>query len=760
MNYNDPRYPIERGGAYRGVVAINDPDRTNMLYPSEAGYYDEPDDIGIDFWGVVRVLWLRKWMILAITLLGLAVAFMLTLRVVPLYIATTTIEIQSEDVQIIEGTNVGPDLVADSTYMETQYRLLRSRFLAERVAEELNLINDDRYAFAGSPRDVRVLQAARRIVGGLRVAPAGRSRVVGVSFVSAYPQEAARIANAVAETFIQSNLERKYNTTAFAREFLDERLATTKTALEESERKLVEYAENQDLLDIAGNTSGAGSLDENSILALNNELSDAESERIKAEQAYRAAIETPPYRELLQSTTLTQLRQSRSTLLSDYQEMLGRFKPDYPDMVRLQTRIDLIEDDIQAESDAISSSILTDFKVAFDAAVAREESLRSRVAELRLGLQDERNRRIEYRILQREVETIRAQYEALLQRSKEVSIASGVGSSNISIVDPALVPGRPFQPNLMRSMLQALVVSLALGVGLAFALNFIDNTIKTPEDLRNKLGIPAIGVIPKLSRKKDVIVDVLNEPKSQISEAFASARTALEFATEEGAPRSLLITSTRPGEGKTSTTIALATTFAKGGKSVLIIDADMRKPSFVIDSGKSIGLSGLLTGHDALHDHVVRSKTEGLSILPSGVIPPNPAQILSGPRLREIIEAAEQLFDLVIIDSPPVLSFTDSPRLGSVVEGALIVVQAGSIRTPAAKRTVAQMFDARTNVLGGVLTKFDAKKAGYEYSYYYSSYGRRAYAYVENDKKGDSKRRVMIEAAPDDDENDETELWA
>lgn len=760
MSNDNRRYPVDRGGVYNGVVPIHEPDRGNMLYPSDLTYQEEPEQDGFDFWAILRIVLSRKWMILAITILGLAAAFVLTLRVVPLYQATATIEIQPQEVQIFEGSNVGPDLVADNTYMETQYRIMRSRFLAERVAEELNLTNDARYANAQSPRDSRVLQAAGQIVGGLRVSPSGRSRVVNVTYISAFPQEAARIANSVAETFIQSNLERKYNTTAFAREFLDERLATTKRDLEESERTLVVYAEEQGLLDIGGNTNGAGTLDENSIVALNNDLSDAESDRIKAEQAYRSAAQTPPYRELLQSTRLTELRQTRSTLISDYQEMLGRFKPDYPDMIRLQTRINLIEDDIEQESDAIVASIVNDLKIDYQAAVAREASLRSRVAELRTGLQDERSRRIEYRILQREVETIRAQYEALLQRSKEVSIASGVGSSNIAMVDAALVPGRPFQPNLPRALLQALVLSLALGVGLAFALNFIDDTIKSPEDLRNKLGLPPIGIIPKLSGKKDVVVDALNEPKSQISEAFASARTALEFATEDGAPRSLLVTSTRPGEGKTSTTIALATTFAKGGKSVLIIDGDMRKPSFVIDSSRSIGLSGLLTGHDALHDHVVRSKTEGLSILPSGTVPPNPAQLLSGPRLREIIEAAEQLFDIVIVDSPPVLSFTDSPRLGSVVDGALIVVQAGLIRTPAAKRTVTQMYEARTNVLGGVLTKFDAKKAGYEYSYYYSSYGRDAYAYVESDKKSDAKRKVLIEAAVDEDESDESERWA
>lgn len=757
MSDKNRRYPVDRSSEYAGVVPIHDPDRANFLYPSDVGYYDEPEKEGVDFWGVVRIVMSRKWMILAITLIGVALSIALTLRVTPLYSATATIEIQQQDVQVIEGTAVGPTYYGGDAYMETQYRLLRSRFLAERVAEELNLPNDARYAFPGSSREGRLRQAAGKIVGGLSVAPAGRSLVVNVSYISPHPQEAARIANAVVESFIQTNLERKYNTTAFAREFLDERLTTTKAALEDSERRLGQYAEEQGLLDI-----GAGSLDETSIVALNAELGTAESERIKAEQDYRAALATPPSRELVESGTLTAMRQNRAELISDYQQMLSQFKPDYPDMVRLQARIDLLDDNIAEESETIVQSIMDELKASFDAAIARENSLRSRVDELKGDLRDERNRRIQYRILQREVETIRAQYEALLQRSKEISISSGIGSSNISFVDEALVPGAPFQPNLNRSIMQALILSFAFGIGLAFALNFIDDTIKTPDDVRAKLGLPTIGVVPKHTNKKDLITHTLNDPKSVISEAFASARTALEFATEDGAPRSLLITSTRPNEGKTTTTIAMATTFARGGKRVLIIDADMRKPSFIIDSNESIGLSGLLTGHESLQDHVVQSKTEGLSILPAGIVPPNPAQLLSGPRLREVIEAAEELYDIVIVDSPPLLSFTDSPRLGSVVGGALLVLQAGLIRTPAAKRTVSQLYDSRTNIIGGVLTKFDPKKAGFEYGYYYSSYSSGARSYVES-KKDSAQRKILIEAAPDvlePEEHDESEKWA
>ncbi|MEL7111015.1 MAG: polysaccharide biosynthesis tyrosine autokinase [Pseudomonadota bacterium] len=711
----------------------------------------------------VKIILLRKWMILAVVIAGVCASVVMTLRETPMYRATATMEVQRQEVRIFEGSGVGPTVVADATYMETQFRLLRSRLLAQRVAEDLNLANDPRYANQDAPRDRRVLQAAGQIVGGLRVTPAGNSQLVNVTFISPHRVEASRIANAMVETFIQTNIERKYNTTTFAREFLEERISVTKALLEESERNLVAYAEAQGILDIGGSESGVNTLDENSIVALNNELSAAESERIKAEQEYRAASESETYRELLDSATLERLRGQRADLQTDYQEMLGQFKPEFPDMQRLQARIDAIDADIQRESRAIISSL----RAEYDAAVAREDSLRSRVGELRAGLQDDRSRRIQYGILQREVETIRSQYQALLQRSKEVSIESGIGSSNVSMVDEALQPGLPFEPNLRRTIMQSVFLSLCFGVGLAFLLNFIDDRIKTPEDIRNKLSLPTIGVVPKISRKKNAIVEELQEPKSRISEAFASARTALEFSTESGVPRSILVTSTRPGEGKTSTTLSIATVFAKGGKNVLIIDADMRKPSFMTDVKKTVGLSGLLTSSEDLIDHVVQTKTDGLSLLPSGVIPPNPAQLLSGPRLREIVEEAEQHFDIVVVDSPPVLSFTDSPRLGAAVEGAVVVIQCGLIRSPSALRTVSQLYESRTNVLGAVLTKFDAKKAGYEYSQYYSSYGYRAYDSVDYKPSKQSKRQVLIEARVDDEfvddessNSDESKRWS
>lgn len=749
MSYRDDR-DGRRGVAVpmTGVVPLREQPPQHLLHPRDDEFV-EPDAGGFDFWHTLQVLLARKWMILSITLCGVLIGAMLALRATPMYRAAATIEIQRQEAQIMEGANVEPLVVADAEYMATQYELLRSRSLAQRVADTLDLASDPLYANQTLTRSERLDQSANRILQGLRVSPAGRSRVVKVEFVSPSPTETARISNAVVDNFIQSNLERKYNTTAYAREFLEERLAVTKAALEKSERELVAYAERQGILDLSSGEQTGVNLDTNSLIKLNEDLAAAESDRIEKEQRYLQARDNPSSSPLLESASLQTLKARQSELNAQYQEMLGKFKPDYPDMVSLRTRIDAVSQEIEAETRAILIALEGEYK----AALAREESLLSRVEQLKDEVQSQRNRRIQYTILQREVDTARSQYEALLNRLKEVSIAAGVGSSQVSIVDRAVVPKLPFEPNLSRVILQSLILSLGLGIAIAFALNFIDDTIKTPEDVRKKLGLPAIGIIPRIAKKGAMVMDALDDPKSGISEAFVSARTALEFTTDAGAPRSLLVTSTRPSEGKTSSTISLARAFSRIGRSVLIIDADMRKPSFVVENGSSVGLSGLLTSDSMLVDHAIQSDTPGLWLLPSGVIPPNPAELLSGGRLRQIIREAEEAFDIVIVDSPPVLSFADAPLLGSACAGAVVVVQSGSIRRPAVERTLGRLHESRTNLLGIILMKFDPKTAGYDYGQYYSAYGSAAYNYVElsGSAKERARRRIKLQAADDDD---------
>jgi capsular exopolysaccharide synthesis family protein len=685
----------------------------------------------------------RAWLILGILAMGVAGAFAWFLSQTPMYRASATLEFQRQESQVIKQGEVQPVSIADGEYMATQMALLRSRALAERVAELLDLPSDAGFANPASDRAARLTQAAGAITRGLKVATVARSRIIEVSFENADPATAARVANTTAEAFIQTTLERKYNATAYARSFLEERLASTKASLEEAERNLVAYSRDKQILDLSGTSAAGtagtqgGSLDTTSLIALNQALTTAQAERITAEQRFTEARASGVAREALESAPLSALRAERLKLNSEYQEKSARFTPEFPAMKELAARIESIDKEIDAER----ARILTVLEAEYRAAQGRETLLQARVEQLKGQVQDLRTRSIDYTILAREVDTLRAQYEALLQRFKEVSIASGIGTSQISIVDRAEPPGRPFEPNLRRTLTLAIFFSLVIAIGLAMFLEYLDDSVAHPDDIKTKLGLALLGVIPKLKGKESVIGQ-LQDARSQVTEAFASVRTALQFATDSGAPKVIHITGVRPSEGKTSCVTGLAISFAGIGKRVLIIDADMRRPSFMADPGVSVGVSGLLTSEASLRDNVIPGAVENVFLLPAGVIPPNPAELLSSPRLSRILEDASLLFDVVLVDSPPVLGFADSPTLSAACEATVLVLQAGGVRRPTALRTLDRLQAARGHIIGAILTKYDLKKAGDNIAYGYG-YGYRYYYAYGQEERG---RRLSAEA--------------
>lgn len=727
-------------GAQEGVVPYRRSDALQVVAPAD---YDEtPGEGGAhQFWKILQSLLRRRWLIIAVVVVGLSAAAAWTLTRTPLFRASATLEVQRQEVTIIEGAEVAPTTVADAEHMATQNALLKSRALAERVAEVLDLPADERFADPDGTRSERLAEATDAILGNLDILPVTRSRVIEIRVRGPYAAETARIANAVAENFIEMDLERRYNATSYARRFLEERLATTKAALEETEKKLIAYSQQEGILDLSsvGGSEIGTSLDASSLVALNAAVTDAESSRIEAEQRYREAQTNPAAKDILDSPTIQELRKRRAELMGEYQQKLSQFKAEYPAMKELSARISAIEREIDLEAAKVVSALQGEYRTA----VSREEALRQRVEELKGQVQDLRGRSIDYNILSREVDTLRGQYDAILQRFKEVSIAGGVGASRVSIVDRAETPLRPYDPDLRSELIRALVLSLALAIGLALLLEYIDDTIKTPDDVKSKLGLAVIGMAPRVKGRVR-IAEHLRDPRSPISEAFSSARTALQFATTSGAPRSLLVTGVRPTEGKTSTTLSLAVSFANSGARVLIVDADLRRPSFAAIPGASVGLSGYLTTNVKLLPNVIPGEFENVFLLPAGVIPPNPAELLSGPRMKELLREAQDAFDIVIVDSPPVLDFADSPSLGAICQATVLVLQSGSIRRPVALRTIDRLLEARTNIVGVILTKFDARKSSYAYGYGYG------YGYGDNtDRKAlssEAMRRRRIES--------------
>ena len=699
------------------------------LHPLEpADYVTGPANPGtFNIAAIFHILWSWRWLVLGLAAAGIAAGVIMTLLTTPLYRAAVKLELNPPVVEVVENDRSLQRASNDQAFLQTQYGLLQSRALAERVVQELNLASDPNLTNPQASREDRQRSAASILAGGVTVEPQQGSRLVNVEFVSADPSLAARVANGYAEAFINSGLERRYQASSYARDFLQRQIGIVRQELENSERQLVAYAQQQGIINTGGGGapgggvpgSDAGTPTADSLNALNQELAQATARRIAAEQRFRQGRATTNTAEVSERTA--QLRNELATLRAQYEEQLGVFQADYPAMVQMRARMTSLESAIRSEAGNIREGRTGTLQAEYQAAAAEERALQGRVQQLQGAVLNLRGRTIQYNILQRDVDTNRALYDALLQRFKEIGVAGGVGQSQASIVDRAEVPGGPFKPNLFFNLLAGFGLGLALGIGLALLLEFINDTIKSPDDVREKLGLAFLGGIPT---SKNKVIDDLADNAAQISEAYFSTVTSLQFTTETGAPKVLLITSTRPAEGKSTTSWAIASSFARLGRKVLLIDADMRKPAFVTGGEKQDGLANLLTNQDSLVDHVVHPEgSEGLYLLPCGPLPPNPAELLSSPRLKAILDEAAAEYDVVVIDSPPILGLADTPLLSSSANGVLMVIESGKTRTRAAVEALGRIRQAGANVVGAVLTRYKHDAMGYGYAYEAYRYG-------------------------------------
>ncbi|MEA3001166.1 MAG: polysaccharide biosynthesis transport protein [Sphingomonadales bacterium] len=692
--------------------------------PASAGF------LGADFnlatlWRIVSE-W--RWLILGAVAVGLAGAIVITFLTTPLYRATVLLEINPPTIEAVDESKVEKQTVNERDYLATQVGLLTSRSLAQHVAEDLNLASNPQFVPMQQPRDTRVKIATGRLQGGFEAKTIEGSRLIRLNYVSPSPDLAARIVNSFADNFINSNLERRIEATAYARRFLEKQIAKVKGELEISERQLVQYAQQQNILNLGGGDTSkpagdANSLQGASLMALNQALTDAQSRRISAEEAYRSEARAGTTEEVNASTQA--LRTQRAQLESEYQQKLSQFKPDYPEMLQRRAQIDALDKQITLAASTVRGGRANTLLAQFRAAAAAERVLQGKVESLKRAVLDLRERSIKYNILQRDVDTNRTMYNGLLERYKQIGVAGGVGTNTVSIVDNADTPSAPYKPNVMLNLLIGLGLGLVGGIAAALALEFLNDTIKTPDDVRDKLHLPSLGIIPK-KKGAEAFAEELKDQASPISEAYFSLRTSLQFTTDSGAPKSLLITSTRAAEGKSSTTLALAQNFARIGNSVLLIDGDLRKPAFVTGLDADEGLSKLLTNHEPLEKHVLKTQFDNLSLLPCGPLPPNPAELLASPRLKAILADAVGKFDMVIVDGPPVLGLADAPLLSGVCRATLLVVESGRTRTKAALDAIRRLKASGGNLVGAVLTKFRAQSHGYGYGY---GYGYEPYRY-------------------------------
>jgi polysaccharide biosynthesis transport protein len=730
--------PESRGG---GLPTAFMDDRRDLVPASgriaepAAGEPDGPN-LRDEFFKYLGLALKHRWLILAGCVSGLVIGFLVTFTSTPIYRAIATIKVDLDAAKVVKLDTVDSGQVGDSfRFYQTQKELLRSRSLAERVAGNLDLRDDAgfvnprpssswaklrRMVFPEKPGDKsdlaqRKAAAAGLIQGGLSVDQAPNSSLMTISFDSPDPGWAAKIANAVAENFTEANLERRYGTSKYARKFLEEKLEDLKVKLEDSEKALVAYEDKEQIINTRVGKDQQP-LADSDLAALNSALQQARTERIKAQELWEQASKNKGLAlpQILNDKSIAVLREKRALLASDYQDKLAVFKADYPDMRRLKGQIAQMD----AEIDRAVSFVTGSLKAQYESLLQQEELLQKDIEKARTKVLEGRNKNIQRQILQREADSTRTLYDGLLQQYKDLGVAGATGTNNVAVVDLAQAPGAPYKPNLQKNLLMWLVFGL-LGAGAAVAwLEIMDDTFKSPEEIEDQLGLSVLGLIPKA--KEDIFETMRNSPVSPICESYRSLRTTLQFSTSNGLPKSLVVTSPSPGEGKSTTSVALAINFAQLGMKVLLIDGDLRNPSAhrLLNRETERGLTNYLVGGAIAPDVLQETDVPRLCFMATGPLPPNPAELLAGQHMAKLLSSASENFDVIIIDAPPVLGLADAPLLASITAGTLLVLGAGESRRAVGKAALKRLHFARAQMVGVVLNKFDMHAMNYAYQSY------------------------------------------
>ncbi len=758
MNYTPPTngYPEARGGAVAARPIHNEitTDPRNEARPYSYFPMEEElaNDKQFDINKYIRVLINYRWLIAGMTLSSILVAVAITYMITPIYRATARIEIDRETINVAGKDNLQQD--AGNTgieFYQTQYELLNSRSLAERVVTTLGLRTDpkfppkaDTFSILGLVRglvygdkkspvvtdksfEAQTTKTVEDLQAIVSVAPIRGSKLVDIN-VDHYDQTVAqKIASGYAEVFISDNLDRRYDASSYARKFLEERIQQLKVKLEESEKQLVGYADKQGIINFEDNKKTlAGS----NLETINTKLAEARNERQKKEAIWQQAQLAQGFglQQIQDSDTIKANRKLRTELSADYQQKLTLYKPAFPSMIQLHNQIAELDRQAQLEIQSIKASI----KAQYEGALSQEKELLASLDSTKAAVVDQRKRSIQYNILQREVDTNRSLYDGLLQRYKEIGVTGAVGTNNISIVDRAALPKFPRSPRMFFNLAIGLIAGLLVGLFTALFLDYMDDTVKVPEDIEREFGLTVLGISPKPAG--GVLIDEeLSDPRSASSESVRSLRTALQFSTSHGLPKTLLITSSKPSEGKTTSSISLCRSLAQVGLKVLLIDGDLRNASVHkrLKCRNEMGLSNYLVGSKMPDDVVQESDTQGLVVMTAGPLPPNPAELLAGPRMMSLLTLAADSFDIVVIDGPPVMGLADAPLLASQVQSTMVVVASNETRRSVVKVALRRLHLARASVVGALLTKFDAHLSGYGYGYGYGEYEYHSYGAKE-----------------------------
>jgi len=725
----------------------------------------------IDIRKYYRILKKRKWIIIALFFLVVGITAVQTFSATPLYQAAAQIVIEKENPNVMSIQEV---LAVDSTgtdYYQTQYQIITSRTVARKVIAKLNLQNSPEFCAALGPREDNFVSNIKNwfaeplrfwkekllslrntgkpedkdkkdedadawlvnaLIGRIKAEPVRNSRLVNVRVEAKDPALAAKIANEVVQAYIDQNLETKLTAAKDAVKWLIEQMDEERKKVEISENALLNYKETQGI--ITNFSNDAENITAEKLAKLNAQVVESESQRVEAETRYRQALAAQNSPDMLDSISqvlnnplVQDIKKMEVELYNRMSELSKKYGAKHPQITAITSELATLQERKMGEAKRVVSSLRNEYNLA----LAREQSLKQALNRQKTESLDMNKKAIRYGVLQRDAESSRNMYELLVKRFKEASLTEEMKTGNIRIIDRAEVPKAPVSPNKTRNILLGAVLGLMLGIGMVFALEYFDNTFKFPEEIKNHLDIPYLGPVPVFDTEEGAegaVGDLITvkDTKAMASESFRGIRTGILFSSVDTPPKVILVTSAAPSEGKTICIANLAVTMAQDGSKVIILDCDMRRPRVhhVFQLPKDKGMSGLIAGKNKLDDVIFSTGIENLDVIPSGPVPPNPAEIIGSKKMTELLEELKTRYDKILIDSPPVMAVTDSLLLAGMSDGVVLIIKTGLTARQMVKNALEQIESVKAKVLGAVLNAIKADKDSYYYyQYYYYYYG-------------------------------------
>lgn len=722
----------------------------------------------------VRILVKRKWVIATTLVAIFSIVAIASLKMTPIYEASGTIEINKPDASLNFQNSATFNVdYFDPTELETELKILQSDILATQVIRELNL--DRRPEIAGQappPSSALDLTAdpltsdptrASAMVGtfrsNLKVALSPNTRIIEVHYRSPDPQMAANVVNTLMQTYVENNFKARFESTMQASDWLSKQLVDLQMKVETSQEKLVKYQKEHEIL----GTDEKQNIITEKLDEINKDLTTAESDRMQKEALYRlvqsgdpdtvaanaTSIQDGPSTGMSASQFLDGLRAKEADLKIQIADLNTQFGPAYPKLSQLNNQVKEVDAQIQAETKKIVEKI----RGQYVAALQLENMLRDALEKQKQEANKLNESAIEYSLLKRDVDTNRQLYEGLLQKMKEAGVSAGLKSNNFRIVDSARPPLGPIEPNIPRNLLFAVLLGLASGIGLAFLLEGLDNTVRTTEQAQSISGLASMGMIPLGSKSaregqnpKRLVIATSKEavelvtqvrPQSQMAESYRALRTSLLLSNLGAPPKVIMVTSALPQEGKTTTSINTAVVLAQKGVRVLLIDADLRRPSIhkTLGMGPHSGLSNVLTGSTKLENAITRTAVlPNLFVLAAGTPPPNPAELLASANMRDVLNQLREDYDHIVIDTPPSLSVTDAVVLSPRADAVVLVIRSGQTTKQALRRSRDILTQVNAKVVGVLLNAVDLSSP--DYYYYYEYQGKYARYYRDEDSQG------------------------